>query len=217
MKNITEEWQLIVKKIEQNTKQPFVINNIDSVSGGCINSAFILQSENSSYFIKLNQAKFLPMFEAEFAGLKELRKTKTIRIPQPIVCGISADKTFLVLENTPLTSSSKQSDTQLGQKLAALHQIRQPFFGWHIDNTIGSTPQPNPRSENWVSFWQTHRLGFQLCLAETNGYGGRLIQSGKKLSEVLHFFLVITTLPHLFYMVIYGLVMPLLQQLTVNR
>ncbi len=188
MKIISEEWQQIAQQIEQNVQQPFSISNIQSVSGGCINSTYILQSENNSYFIKLNQAKFLPMFEAEFAGLKELRKTKTIRIPQPIVCGISGDKTFLVMENIPLASSSKQSDEQLGQQLAALHQIQQPFFGWHIDNTIGSTPQPNSRSENWLSFWQTHRLGFQLSLAETNGYGGRLLQSGEKLSESLGYF-----------------------------
>ena len=188
MNNISEEWQIITKEIEKTTHQPFILNNIQSVSGGCINSAYILQSENSSYFVKLNQAKFLPMFEAEFAGLKELRETKTIRIPQPIVCGISADKTFLVMENIPLASSSKQSDEQLGQQLAALHHIQQPFFGWHIDNTIGSTAQPNSRSDNWLSFWQTHRLGLQLSLAETNGYGGRLIQSGKELSESLDYF-----------------------------
>ncbi len=188
MNSISEEWQLIAKEIEKTTHQSFIINNIQSVSGGCINATYIIQSSKKDYFIKLNQAKFLPMFEAEFASLKELRETKTIRIPQPIVYGISADKTFLVMENIPLTSSSKQSDEQLGQQLAALHQIQQPFFGWHIDNTIGSTPQPNSRSENWLSFWQTHRLGFQLSLAETNGYGGRLLQSGEKLSESLGYF-----------------------------
>ncbi len=188
MNSISEEWQIIAKEIEKTTHQPFIINSIQSVSGGCINATYIIQSNKKDYFIKLNQAKFLSMFEAEFAGLKELQETNTIRIPQPVVCGISADKTFLVMENIPLTSSSKQSDKQLGQQLATLHQIQQPFFGWHIDNTIGSTTQHNPRSENWLSFWQTHRLGFQLSLAETNGYGGRLLQSGEKLSESLGYF-----------------------------
>ncbi len=188
MKNISEEWLQITQQIEQKINQPFVIKNIQSVSGGCINSAYILHSDQKSFFIKLNQAKFLPMFEAEFSGLKELLDTKTIKIPQPIVCGLSADKSFLVMENIPFSSPSKHSDEQFGEQLAALHQTQQPFFGWHIDNTIGSTTQHNPRSDDWLSFWQTHRLGFQLSLAETNGFGGSLRQSGEKLSEALPLF-----------------------------
>ena len=34
---------------------------------------------------------------------------------------------------------------ELGTQLARLHMIEQPFFGWHRDNCIGATPQPNPR------------------------------------------------------------------------
>ena len=184
----TINWEFITRQIEQATKQSFCLINSSPISGGCINTAYLLQGNHSSYFIKLNQARYLPMFEAEFLGLNELLATQTIKIPQPIVYGSSSNHAFLVLETLPFIASTPQSDWQLGQQLAALHKIQQPFFGWHIDNTIGSTAQINSPSKNWLSFWQDQRLNAQLSLAEKQGYGGRLIQSGEKLSNSLPYF-----------------------------
>ena len=184
----TSDWQAIAKRIEQATHQPFTIINTRPVSGGCINTAFILQGKNKNYFIKLNQRKLLSMFEAEYAGLAEMAQTGTVKVPQPIVYGVFADKAFLVLEMISITSGNSQSDTQLGHQLAALHKTRQPFFGWHQNNTIGSTDQINTSSENWISFWRDNRLNFQLSLAEQNNCGSKLIQSAEKLSESLDLF-----------------------------
>ena len=184
----TSDWQTISKHIEQASNQPFSIINLHPVSGGCINSAFILQGKNRSYFIKLNQRALLSMFEAEYAGLTEMAQSETVKVPQPIVYGIFADKAFLVLEMISLASGNSESDKQLGYQLAALHKTRQPFFGWHQNNTIGSTDQINNSSGNWASFWRNNRLNFQLSLAEKNGFGGRLIQSTEKLSESLDVF-----------------------------
>lgn len=184
----TKDWQLISTQIEQAINQPFSINKIHPVSGGCINSAYILQGKSSSFFIKLNRYQLLPMFEAEFAGLKEILQTETVRVPKPIVTGVFAETAFLVLEKISLSSCNRQSDQQLGHSLAALHQIQQTFFGWQINNTIGSTEQLNPQSENWITFWRENRLGYQLELAEKNGYRGKLKQSGEQLSASLDSF-----------------------------
>ncbi|MFW5443836.1 MAG: fructosamine kinase family protein [Methylococcaceae bacterium] len=184
----TPDWQYIAKQIEQTTEQPFTVINSRPVGGGCINTAYILQGQNSSYFIKLNRHELLSMFEAEFAGLQEIAQTKTVPVPQAIIYGISGDKAFLVLNNIQLATSNTQSDKQLGQQLAELHKIQQPYFGWHQNNTIGSTEQINQRSDDWISFWRKQRLSFQLSLAEKNGYGGKLTQSGEKLSESLDYF-----------------------------
>ncbi len=181
-------WQSISKLIEQQTKQPFSIINTRPVSGGCINSAYILQGETTSYFIKLNQSQLLAMFEAEFAGLKEIAATKTIRVPQPIICGVLSDRAFIVLEMISLSAGNKHADLQLGQNLAALHQIQYPFFGWHQNNTIGSTEQINNTSDEWSNFWRTQRIAFQLSLAKQNGYATKLIRSGEKLCESMHYF-----------------------------
>ena len=184
----TTDWQQICKSIEKATKQSFSINKISPVSGGCINSAYQLHGQNISYFIKINKAALVDMFAAESSGLKELAKEKAVKVPQPIVYGVSGDHAFLALEMLTLTSATRSSEQRLAQQLAALHQIRQAFFGWHQDNTIGSTTQCNDCSDNWVSFWRINRLGFQLSLAEKNGYKGNLIHSGEKLCELLHHF-----------------------------
>jgi protein-ribulosamine 3-kinase len=70
---------------------------------------------------------------------------------------------------------------RLGQQLAAMHHVTQPVYGWYIDNTIGSTPQVNTVTGDWIDFWRRHRLGYQLALAADNGYGGELQRLGERL------------------------------------
>lgn len=175
----------VAEKISNATKNSFEIQNTKSISGGDINQAFLLQSENARYFVKFNRAELVEMFAAEFAALTEIAQTKTIKVPEPITYGQAGNASFLVLEFVEFKRSSSQSEKQLGEQLAKLHLKTQSFFGWHIDNTIGSTPQHNLRSENWLTFWREQRLGFQLKLAAQNGYGSQLQNLGEKLCERL--------------------------------
>ena len=181
-------WQCIASQIEAHVNHSITIKDIQPVSGGCINVAFILQTEQARYFIKLNQANMLAMFEAEYAGLKEIDQTNTIKVPQPLLSGVAGDNAFLVLDMLPLSALTPQTDKQLGEQLARLHQLKYAQFGWHQDNTIGSTPQINTFSDNWVFFWQHYRLGFQLSLAAKNGGSAQLIDSGQRLNEGLAYF-----------------------------
>ena len=174
-------WQAISEQIESATGQAFKSVSAHSLAGGDINSAFRLQAGDKSYFVKLNRADLVTMFDAEFAGLQELAKTQTIRVPAPVVCGQTAGHSFLVLEYVEFGCSNKASERLLGQQLAQLHQRQQPYFGWHRDNTIGSTLQLNSKSEDWLTFWREQRLELQLQLAAKNGYGGRLQASGERL------------------------------------
>ena len=66
-----------------------------------------------------------------------------------------------------------------------MHRITTDRFGWWRDNTIGSTTQVNTQEDNWLDFWRDHRLGFQLDLAERNGGGKRLRDSGEALMDSL--------------------------------
>ncbi|NNF51275.1 MAG: fructosamine kinase family protein, partial [Gammaproteobacteria bacterium] len=50
------------------------------------------------------------------------------------------------------------------------HGAQASNFGWHRDNYIGSTPQPNARTDSWAEFLREHRLGFQFTLAKKNGH-----------------------------------------------
>lgn len=60
-----------------------------------------------------------------------------------------------------------------------------PCFGFAQDTFIGTTPQPNVWKTDWIAFWHEHRLGFQLGLAEKNGYGGKLQTLGEKILGAL--------------------------------
>jgi len=85
-----------------------------------------------------------------------------------------------------------------------MHQQQQPYFGWHRDNTIGSTLQLNSQSNDWLTFWREQRLGFQLNLAANKGYGGRLQANGERLCAIWLRCLIITCRNPRYYMAIYG-------------
>jgi protein-ribulosamine 3-kinase len=68
-----------------------------------------------------------------------------------------------------------------GPALANLHRTTWRHFGWRRDNTIGGTPQPNPATADWPTFYGEHRLGHQLRLARRNGAPGRLVDGGERL------------------------------------
>ena len=184
----TALFQTLEQAIGKTLGEPFALRKAISVGGGCINSAYRLEGEGRAYFVKLNRAALLPMFEAEAKGLREIAATGTVRAPLPLCCGATGGQAWLVMEILELRGGRGACDRLLGQRLAALHRIEQPFFGWHIDNTIGSSPQPNSRQDDWIEFWAGRRLGFQLKLAKSNGYGGRLQAQGEKLLERLPVF-----------------------------
>ena len=124
------------------------------------------------------------MFQAEAQGLNELAATETVRVPQPICLGLAEGKAYLVLEYLSLRTLGR-AEERLGRQLAQLHSLKQTRFGWTADNTLGTTPQPNPLCDDWVLFWQEQRLGFQLRLAAQNGYGERLRSQGDKLLSAI--------------------------------
>jgi fructosamine-3-kinase len=74
---------------------------------------------------------------------------------------------------------------RLGERLAVQHRRIADAFGWHRDNTIGSTPQPNPPTPRWVDFLRSARLGYQLQLAMDAGYGRNLADRGSRLLDAL--------------------------------
>ncbi len=155
-----------------------------AVGGGCINDAQHVRYGTAEYFIKTNRAPLLDMFEAEAAGLAELRRCAALRIPAPVCSGSDAQSAWLVLEYLPL--GGRGDAGALGAGLAALHRITQDQYGWWRDNTIGSTPQVNTPAPDWVDFWRTRRLQYQLDLAARNGYAGRLQSQGEQLLACFH-------------------------------
>lgn len=185
-----QSWQDVIQQIEQATGHSLSFVKVSAMPGGDINRVYHLCCEQQSYFVKLNSAHLLAMFEVEALGLGELAQTNTLRIPEAVTYGIVGSDAFLVMEYVPLKSMNSTTQQQLGQQLACLHQKQQAYFGWHHDNYIGSNEQKNTRSDNWVSFWQEQRLNEQLKLAAENGYLGKIQQLGEQLIQLVPEFFI---------------------------
>lgn len=183
-------WHHISARISANTERPFAVASVEAVSGGCINRAAVLSDGAASYFVKLNAPETLPMFQAEEDGLRELAGANALRVPTPVCSGRDDDYAWLVLEDLgPLHSGAAADWDMLGCGLAQMHRCRQQHFGWHRNNTIGSTPQVNARTLDWTAFVRDQRIGYQLELAFRNGYRAHLEARGNALLENLeHFF-----------------------------
>lgn len=175
------DWQQIATHISEITGNIFSPDAPISVGGGCINTAVKLKERERCYFVKLNGIGQLDMFQAELSGLEEIKRSNSLRVPQPVCTGTAGSQAYLVMEYIEFSGNG---DTEMaGRQLAEMHQATHGEFGWVHDNTIGSTPQPNNPSSNWIRFWREQRLGYQLNLAAENGFQGRLQERGQRLLE----------------------------------
>ncbi len=174
-------WTVIEQRISQAIGANFTATHRSNVGGGCINDTSIIANETTSFFVKLNNASLLSMFEAEKEGLTEILSSKTIRVPRPICCGTANNSAYLILEHIDMNTGKGVNHEKLGRQLAAMHLRTETHYGWHRNNTIGSTEQINSPQESWIDFWGKNRLLFQLRLAEQKGYSKRLIQRGENL------------------------------------
>ncbi|MBO3462517.1 fructosamine kinase family protein [Aetokthonos hydrillicola Thurmond2011] len=163
-------WNQISAHISQVTGEKFDSSQQRSVGGGCINQGYAISDGQRTYFVKFNQASQVSMFEAEALGLQQMFQTATIRVPKPICWGITGNSSYVVLEWLEIGTGNTKSWEELGRKLAAMHKVtRSEGFGWDMNNTIGSTPQINTWTTDWVEFFANHRLGYQFKLARRRG------------------------------------------------
>ncbi|XP_061347416.1 protein-ribulosamine 3-kinase, chloroplastic isoform X1 [Gastrolobium bilobum] len=170
------EWILSEGKATKITK-------ISPVGGGCINLASRYDTDAGSFFVKTNRSIGPSMFEAEALGLGAMYETGTIRVPKPYKVGsLPTGGSFIIMEFIEF-GASRGNQSVLGRKLAEMHKAGKSSkgYGFDVENTIGSTPQINTWSSDWVQFYGEHRLGYQLKLA-LDQYGDRTIyEKGKRL------------------------------------
>ncbi len=158
------------------------------VHGGSINDCYRWETNVGPIFVKVADEDSQAMFAAEASGLEDLRKACAVRVPRVLGVGERAGSKWLALEWIQPGIPSTASQTTLGEQLSAQHRVTAAAFGWHRENTIGSTPQLNEWSDDWVSFFRERRLRRQLELAHGNGFGGRLQERGEKLLGTLEGF-----------------------------
>ncbi len=181
------DWDELLQQVGEQTGLRLFRDNVRQVGGGSIHRAYRLEGDSGAVFMKLNATDHLAGFDAEAMGLEALAGTNSLRVPGVLGRGQASGMAYLLLEWLELTGSSAIGGDRLGKGLAALHRHTGKAFGFTQDNFIGSTPQPNDWTDNWVDFFREHRLGFQLRLASDNGFGF-LLADGRQLMESLESF-----------------------------
>jgi len=157
-------------------------------TGGSISECYKWDSAVSPLFVKVGPPADHAMFAAEAAGLEELCQANAVRVPGVRSIGRNDAHAWLALEWIQFTADPTDvatAESALGERLALQHRHAAAAFGWHRDNTIGRTPQPNGWSENWVAFFRERRLRYQLDIATRKGYAGRLRPQADHLLERL--------------------------------
>ncbi len=149
------------------------------LGGSSLNGTWRLEVGRERYFVKTHAISRMAMLEAEAEGLRELARPRAIRVPTPLACSGAGRCAFLVLEWLDFGGGGR--DAALGTALAQLHRTTAEAYGWHRDNTIGTTPQDNARTRDWAAFFRDRRIAPQLALAARNGHGGPLQRAGGEL------------------------------------
>lgn len=155
------------------------------VGGGDISAAWRVRANDHAVFLKTGSTDSYEMFLAEAEGLRELEKANAVLVPKVLGCVRSSTESLLALEWIDFDLPGADAEELLGHQLAKQHRYCNPRFGWHRDNTIGSTPQRNLWNDDWIEFLTEDRIGYQLRLAAENGFTGELQSEGNKLMSDL--------------------------------
>ena len=169
----------MLKEIEQLLKSRIV--STTNMGGGCIANSSIIELQNGNkYFLKSYESNN-SIHKNEANGLKELSKSKKIRVPSVI----SFSDNYLLLEFIPTGKRKSNFSQQFGRQLAQIHKTTSDKYGFYEDNFIGSNIQKNiPTNTNWAEFYWENRLLYQFKLAEKNGFtNAKLLTDFNKLES----------------------------------
>jgi len=175
------EWRTLLPALREHDIDVSDRDMPRPVGGGGISAAWRVRSNDHSVFLKTGPASAYEMFAAEAEGLRELAKADAILVPAVLGCVQSSSESILALEWIDFDLPDPASEALLGRQLAKQHRYVSDRFGWHRDNTIGSTPQRNLWNDDWIDFLREDRLAFQLDLAAHKGFTGELQQEGRSL------------------------------------
>ena len=136
--------------------------NSSYVSGGCINNGMILSTASgNTFFLKTNPRAPGDMFECEAEGLVALNREGSPKVPGVYLFGTD----FLLLEDLAPGRRAEDYWVNFGRKLARMHEVVCPHFGFSSDNYIGSNKQLNTWTGDGYQFFAEKRLLFQARMA----------------------------------------------------
>ncbi|WP_375753958.1 fructosamine kinase family protein [Vibrio sp. HN007] len=164
-------WQAISQQLSDTLMFTFQIREKQKLEGGGVSECYMISDGEQRYFVKTQSKENFPIFEAEAEGIKELRLSDTVSLPELVLFGQCKEHAFIVLNylaTKPLEDRNRSYE--FGVQLAKLHQWgEQKEYGFDQDNYIGLTLQPNTWTKKWSRFFSEQRIGWQLQLLNEKG------------------------------------------------
>lgn len=158
----------MLQELQEHVQQYFgaTIYDYQSVNGGDISQAYLLETSSGALFLKYHAAPFAPdLFAAESRGVQILQASGSIKTPQVIGQGYLEQGSYLLMEYIPTGQASPDFWQNFGHALGRLHQHSQAHFGLDHPNFIGSLAQSNKAHSDWPDFYISERLNPQITLA----------------------------------------------------
>lgn len=137
------------------------LKEIKPIQGGSINEAYYVRTEDNEYFMKYHSDAPQDFFKSEAIGLRLIKETNTVSVPNYLSYSDQADGAFLLLEWIE-GKAHEETEVILGRKLAKLHQQVGRMHGFENDTYIGLLPQPNKLLPSWLEYFRTYRLQSQI-------------------------------------------------------
>lgn len=126
-----------------------------TIGGGSIcDTSRLSFSDGRTVILKCCEQAPAELFSAEALGLSALKDACALTTPEVI----HVSDRFLILEDLGQGNPDSDYWQKLGQGLADLHRLKQPQFGFRIDNYCGSTPQRNSLTDDGFEFFANYRI-----------------------------------------------------------
>ncbi|GAA0431181.1 fructosamine kinase family protein [Lentibacillus halophilus] len=158
----------VVDKALKKAGDETPLKKVTRVGGGSISASYFAETHQGRYFVKYHPNAPARFFELEAKGLDLISQTDSIAVPD--VCAYSDESggAFLVMEWIEGTPSA-DTQRQLGDRVAKMHQSFGDKHGLDVDTFIGTLPQPNGLFSSWLAYYRDQRLGAQLQLGIDRG------------------------------------------------
>ena len=154
-------------KVSIESKLQLQIYETNTIRGGSINEAWLLNTSIGSLFLKQNDSVIAnDLLRAEVEGLNILRESRSIQIPNVVFSEKIGQTAFLILEFIEKYQPIASFWEDFGISLASLHRNTNSQFGGVSDNYIGALPQYNPSFNLWIDFFIQARLLPQIDMAK---------------------------------------------------
>lgn len=143
----------VFNQIELITKQK--ISAAEELTGGCIGHVYCLKLDNGQKIVAKINKNPNSYLQIEGWMLQYLARKSSLPVPDVIHNSPSLILMSYIDGNSQISGKAEEHAAEI---LANLHEITAPTFGLDKHTLIGGLPQPNSKTDSWLSFFREHRL-----------------------------------------------------------